>query len=72
MLHLLTPSSITMAKRSIFHSVYMLEVALVAALCPGPTLPGLASSCLRHMPVSIVSSSPGKEKHPAVNLHTSS
>jgi len=50
MLHPFAPSPTSNLKRSIFHSEYILMVALMAALWPGPILAGLASSCLRHMP----------------------
>ncbi len=50
MLHALAPSSISNFNRSSCHSVYMLMVALMASLWPGPTLAGRASAKLRHMP----------------------
>ena len=49
-LHPLAPSSISNFSRSSFHSVYMSLVALMASLCPGPELAGLASAALRHIP----------------------
>lgn len=49
-LQALAPSPISNLNRSSFHSVYMSMVALMASLCPGPTLAGRASAKLRHMP----------------------
>ena len=49
-LHDAASSPISNFKRSNSHSVYMLMVALVASLCPGPTLAARASAKLRHMP----------------------
>ena len=50
MLQSLAPSPISNFSRSSFHSVYMSLVALMASLCPGPALAGLASATLRHIP----------------------
>ena len=46
----LAPSPISNFSRSSFHSVYISLVALMASLCPGPELAGLASAALRHIP----------------------
>lgn len=39
-------------RRSTCHSVYILIVARIAALCPSPLLPGSASSRLRQIPTA--------------------
>ena len=54
MLHVLAPSPISSLNRSKFNSVYMLMLALMASLCPGPTLAERASAELHHMPRHIV------------------
>ena len=50
MLHVVALSPISNLNRSSFHSVYMLAVAFMASLWPGPTLAGRASAMSRHMP----------------------